>query len=40
MVDTVEAIKAAEADANDKQKPIDSFDNCEITTTALLVPSY
>jgi len=29
MVDTVEAIKAAEADANDKQKAIDSFDNCD-----------
>ena len=29
MVDTVEAIKAAEVDADDKQKAIDSFDNCD-----------
>ena len=29
MVDTVEAIKAAEADADDKQKAIDCFDNCD-----------
>lgn len=33
MVDTVEAIKAAEADADDKQKAIDSFDNYDVKSS-------